>query len=105
MGINKLPPYQTQQGDHIVNLKIQIPTKLTDTQRKLFEELANVFNQYIYPSSRNEYILMTPNPKLMQVIHRKVKVYLISLKKCLINNEKFLYNLHIDSHLKCSLLH
>ena len=103
MGINKLPPYQNQLGDHIVNLKIQIPTKLTDTQRKLFEELANVFNIYIYRSLRKGSILMTPNPKLMAVMHQKVKEYLISLKKCLINNEKILYNLHIDSHLKCSL--
>lgn len=30
LGVSKLPPNQGQKGDHIVNLRIMIPTKLTD---------------------------------------------------------------------------
>ncbi|CAD8054820.1 unnamed protein product [Paramecium sonneborni] len=40
LGITKLAPNSNQKGDQVVNLKIQIPTKLTEQQRQLFEELA-----------------------------------------------------------------
>ncbi|KAM3126784.1 hypothetical protein pb186bvf_021105 [Paramecium bursaria] len=50
-GINKLPPNQNQKGDHIVNLKVVIPTKLSDKQKQLFEELSKLEKQENQPSS------------------------------------------------------
>lgn len=30
------------RGNHVISLRIKIPTKLTDRQRKIFQELAQV---------------------------------------------------------------
>ncbi|CAD8134894.1 unnamed protein product [Paramecium octaurelia] len=42
LGINKLAPNQNQKGDQVINFKIQIPTKLNDRQREIFQELAKM---------------------------------------------------------------
>lgn len=41
-GITKLAPNQNQRGDHYVVLKIDIPSKLTDKQKQLFQEIASL---------------------------------------------------------------
>lgn len=41
-GINKLSPNQNQKGNHFVKIKIVIPNKLTEKEKKLFEELSKV---------------------------------------------------------------
>lgn len=39
-GIQYLPPNQSKRGDHVLTFKIKVPKKLTDEQRKLYEQLA-----------------------------------------------------------------
>jgi molecular chaperone DnaJ len=41
-GINKLPPNQSQKGNHIVKIKLVIPKKLTDAQKQALEQYAKV---------------------------------------------------------------
>ena len=41
-GITKLAPNQNQKGHHFIKFKIIIPNKLSEAQRKAFEELSNV---------------------------------------------------------------
>lgn len=41
-GIPHLPPNQNFKGHHYVNFKIQIPKKLSPTQKKIFEDLAKI---------------------------------------------------------------
>ncbi|OMJ91937.1 hypothetical protein SteCoe_5361 [Stentor coeruleus] len=39
-GIQHLPPNQSRRGDHVITFKLKVPKKLTDEQRKLYEQLA-----------------------------------------------------------------
>ena len=41
-GIPYLAPNQNKKGDHIVTFKVKIPKHLTEKQKKLYEELANI---------------------------------------------------------------
>lgn len=41
-GITKLPPNHTQKGDHYVILNIRIPNKLSEKEKKIFEELKEI---------------------------------------------------------------
>ena len=39
-GIPHLPPNQKRKGDHVITFRVKIPKNLTETQRKLYQELA-----------------------------------------------------------------
>ena len=41
-GIARMPPRENEKGDHFVVVNIAIPTKLSTTQRALYEELKNL---------------------------------------------------------------
>ena len=41
-GFNKLPPNDSQRGDHVITLKIAVPSKLTDAQRKALQAYADI---------------------------------------------------------------
>lgn len=41
-GVTKLPPNHTTKGDHYVIFIVDIPTKLTDRQKEIFEELKKI---------------------------------------------------------------
>lgn len=38
----KLPPNHHQKGNHIVNIKLVVPKKLTDAQRQALEQYAKL---------------------------------------------------------------
>ena len=41
-GITKLPPNQNQKGNHFVQFKIKITTKMNDKMKKLYEEISKL---------------------------------------------------------------
>jgi molecular chaperone DnaJ len=41
-GITKLPPNQSQKGHHFIKFKIIVPNKLSEQQKKVYEELSRV---------------------------------------------------------------
>ena len=41
-GVNKLPPNQSQKGDHIVKIKLVVPRTLTPAHRQALEQLSKV---------------------------------------------------------------
>ena len=41
-GIPKLPPHSNRKGNHIVKLRIAVPNKLSDAQRRALEAYSKV---------------------------------------------------------------
>ncbi|OMJ91962.1 hypothetical protein SteCoe_5397 [Stentor coeruleus] len=54
-GIQYLPPNQNKRGDHVITFKIKVPKKLTDEQKKLYEQLAQIEYNNISDHNPNKF--------------------------------------------------